>query len=81
MDTLPLDTVDTIVRGVLDLGPDEPPGEISQATHEQWTSIKHVQIIISLEDAFDVTFSHEEMASVDSVGRLREVLAEKGVAG
>ncbi|WP_034591759.1 phosphopantetheine-binding protein [Hamadaea tsunoensis] len=72
-------TLEKIVCDVLEIDP-ATQGEISHTTHGEWTSIKQVQIMISLEDAYDVTFTGDEMASGTSVARLREMLAGKGVA-
>lgn len=72
-------TLRTIVCKVLELAPDEYGDAVGWATHPQWTSIKHVELIITIEDDFGVSFSGDEMASASSVGALRALLAGKGV--
>lgn len=74
-----MSTLEKIVCDVLEIDP-ATQGDISPATHGEWTSIKQVQIMITLEDAYDVTFTGEEMAAGTSVARLREMLAGKGVS-
>jgi acyl carrier protein len=74
-----MESLRSLVCTVLEIDPNTS-GEVSRSTHGEWTSIKQIQIIISLEDAYDVTFSGEEMAAGTSVSQLREMLAGKGVA-
>jgi acyl carrier protein len=74
-----MSTLESLVCTVLEIDP-ATRGEIGQSTHGEWTSIKQVQIMITLEDTYDVTFTGEEMAAGTSVTRLREMLAGKGVA-
>jgi acyl carrier protein len=74
-------TLETIVGKVLSLPSADCDDAVSWATHTQWTSIKHVELIITIEDEFGVSFSGDEMAQASSVGVLREMLADKGVAG
>jgi acyl carrier protein len=73
-----VETMESLVFSVLEIDPDTT-GDVSQATHGEWTSIKQIQIIVTLEDAYDVVFSGEEMAEGTSVSRLRAMLASKGV--
>jgi acyl carrier protein len=73
-----VETLESLVYAVLELDPNTS-GEVSQVTHGEWTSIKQVQIVITLEDAYDVTFTGEEMATGTSISRLRDMLSSKGV--
>jgi acyl carrier protein len=72
-----METLESLVYTVLEIDPNTT-GEVSQATHGEWTSVKQIQIIITLEDAYDVVFSGEEMVAGTSISRLREMLASKG---
>ena len=72
-------SLDTIVCKVLELTPDECDDAVGWATHPEWTSIKHVELIITIEDDLGVSFSGDEMAAASSVGALRALLAGKGV--
>ena len=44
-----------------------------------WNSLAHVQIILELERAFDVTFAAEEIASLASVGAMMAALSGRGL--
>lgn len=46
------------------IGNDE---RLSRGQAPEWDSLKHVQIMFSLEDAFDVRFDEGELRSLDSI--------------
>lgn len=60
-----------------------PAGEITDdtgaATHPGWTSIKQLQLIVTVEERYRLSFSRDEIRSVRSVGDLRRNLLSKGV--
>ena len=74
-----MQTLEALVCSILEIDPNTT-GEVGRATHGEWTSLKQIQIIVTLEEAYDVLFSGEEMAAGTSVSTLRQLLAGKGVA-
>ncbi|MCX7672529.1 MAG: acyl carrier protein [Thiobacillaceae bacterium] len=46
----------------------------------QWDSLRHVELMFALEDAFGVEFTAEELALLDSGEAIAAVLVEKGHA-
>lgn len=52
--------------------------ESSPDNVENWDSLKHMNLILALEEEFDVTFSDEEIVELLSVEIIVEVLKEKG---
>ena len=53
---------------------------LSPETLPQWDSLAHVKLMMGCEEEFGVKFSIEETVESTSVGKLRSVLASKGVA-
>jgi acyl carrier protein len=47
---------------------------------KSWDSLRHVQIVLALEDRFGCTFEPGDLPRLISVATIAEVLAEKGVA-
>lgn len=45
---------------------------VEHAQEEKWDSLKHIEIIFSIEDALDIRFDQEEVASLDSLAKLLE---------
>ena len=51
----------------------------SQSACEAWDSLHHLNLVVELEDAFDVTFEPEEIAVMKSVTDIKKLLAAKGI--
>lgn len=45
-----------------------------------WDSFNHINLILALEEAFNVRFTTAEMAHMANVGELVGILAKKGVS-
>lgn len=50
----------------------------SRETMPQWDSLKHMHLMLALEDEFGVEFDDEEVAGLDSAGALLSAIAAKG---
>lgn len=48
-------------------------------TVERWDSLQHLNMVLALEERFDVTFTEEETVQVLSYPLIRAVLEEHGV--
>ena len=53
---------------------------LSPETLPTWDSLGHVKLITGCEEEFGVKFTIEETVESNSVGKLKYVLASKGVA-
>ena len=53
---------------------------LSPEVMPQWDSLAHVKLIMGCEEEFGVKFTIEETVESTSVGKLKSVLASKGVA-
>ena len=45
-----------------------------------WDSLKHMEVIAALEQQFELQFSFDEIVSMRSVGDIKRVLSNTGVA-
>ena len=52
---------------------------LSPENTPQWDSLAHVRLMMGCEEEFGVKFTIEDTVESTSVGRLKEVLAAKGV--
>lgn len=52
---------------------------LSPETMPEWDSLAHVKLMMACEEEFGVKFSIEETVESNSVGKLKAVLASKGV--
>lgn len=77
---LTMDQLQGIVAQVLELPSDEVDDEVGPATRSEWTSLKHLQITVAVEDAYRVRLVPREVRAVRSIGDLRRLLRDKGVS-
>lgn len=52
--------------------------EMAARDVEGWDSYNHINLIVALEEAFDISFTTEEIGSMAKVGDLITLLAAKG---
>jgi acyl carrier protein len=57
----------------------KPPADLSQPRSEVagWTSLAHLNMIVELEEVFDITLEVEEIERMDSVQGILDVLDAK----
>jgi acyl carrier protein len=68
-----------LVATVLEVPVADVADDTGPATHSNWTSIRHLQLIVAIEEQYGLSFSREEIRSVRSVGDLRRGLLSRGV--
>jgi acyl carrier protein len=67
------ETIDSEVRNLLALVLETtiPPNEpVSRETEPKWNSLKQVELIFALEDAFSVRFAENEMPQLTSIAAI-----------
>jgi acyl carrier protein len=54
--------------------------ETSMDTVENWDSLKHLNLVLAIEEKFDVSLTEEQSMEILSYPLIKAVLAEHGVA-
>lgn len=72
-------SLEHVLAGVLDLPAEDIGEDTGRDTSAEWTSLAHVRVVTAVEDAYGVALTTREITDVTTVGRLRAVLAAKGV--
>jgi acyl carrier protein len=73
-------SLEGLLAEVLDLPEDDIEDGTGRDTAAEWTSLAHIQVVTAVEGAFGIALTTREISEVTTVGRLREVLREKGVS-
>lgn len=60
----------TIVSSLLNLPRDQLSRESSRETIEQWDSLKHMYLVMALEEEFGIEFDDAEVYELSSAGAL-----------
>lgn len=53
--------------------------ESSPETLRRWDSLRHLELMTEVEEAYGVRFSTADMVRARSVGQIRSLLREKGI--
>ena len=71
----------SVVGSMLDLDPSTIGDDTSTDTVAQWDSVKHMNLVIALESAFDITIPDEDVANLTSYPIIRAVVEEQLAGG
>jgi acyl carrier protein len=66
-----------IMAQVMNVPIDSLNEDSSPETIESWDSLKHMSLILTLEEEFGVQFSDEEIVTMLNVGLIMDVLTHK----
>ena len=67
-----------VISKIMDVPVEHITEDSSPDTVEKWDSIKHLNLILALEEEFDVQFSDDEVVEMLSVELILLTLKEKG---
>lgn len=69
-----------IVADVLEADPRTVTDSAGPETLASWTSLRHLQLIVTLEEAYGVSFSYQEIRDLRTIGAVRHLLGAKGAS-
>jgi acyl carrier protein len=68
-----------VLADVFHIEPASVDDDTSVDTVEKWDSLNHLNLVLALEERFDVTLTEEQSVEIMSYGLIRAVLAEHDV--
>jgi acyl carrier protein len=68
--------IETVSR-TFDLDPSRVSAETSPGNTPAWDSVGHLNLILELEEVFQIRFSSEEIPEVNSVERLQQAITRR----
>lgn len=71
--------IKSVLSNVLGVSPDDISEDSSMDTLEKWDSLKHLNVVLALEEEFKIFFEDEESVIITSYPLIREILKEHGV--
>ncbi len=71
-----LDTITQIMAQILQVPKETIGQDSSPETIDRWDSLKHMQLIMALEDEFEIQFPDEAIPELLSVRLIEEKLSE-----
>lgn len=55
--------------------------DLTMKDMDAWDSLKHMELIVSLEQSFGIELSFDEIVAMRSVAEIKRVLRERGAVG
>lgn len=71
------DTLKNVIATVLGIAADSIGDETSMDTVESWDSIKHMNLVLAIEEEFGISIPDEDAANITSFPLIRLVLNEQ----
>ena len=70
-----------IIGQIMNVPSDQLNDDSSPETIANWDSLKHMNLVLALEEKFDVAFSDEEIVNMLTVKSIVEILSKKQPRG
>ncbi len=75
-----MEMIQNVFREVFNLPELEIFTEMTAKDIAEWDSFNHLNLIMRLEDTFNITFTTDEITGIRNVGHLAEIIRSKGVS-
>lgn len=73
------DKLNVLMADLLRMDADKVTDELTMQDSDVWDSLKHMELIVSIEDEFDVELSADDIVNMLSVKAIRDILQKKGM--
>ncbi|MDH5259775.1 MAG: acyl carrier protein [Gammaproteobacteria bacterium] len=68
------DSIRKVMSQIFDIDPSSIVAESSPQTIERWDSLKHMQLIMALEDEFGIRFSDDDIPELTSFKLIEDAI-------
>lgn len=72
------ETVENLLSEVLQIPASRITEDLAMKDVDAWDSLKHMELIVSLEQGFGIELSFDDIVAMQSVGEIKRVLRERG---
>ena len=71
--------LENLLSEVLQIPASTITDDLTMKAVDAWDSLKHMELIVALEQSFDIQLSFDEIVAMQSVSEIKRVLRERGV--
>jgi acyl carrier protein len=71
----------TLMAELFDMEKEDVTDDLAMKETDGWDSLKHMEFIVSIEQAFDVELAFDDIIAMHTVRDVKSVLKGKGVNG
>lgn len=69
--------VEDLLAEVLQIPPHAVTDDLHMKDVDAWDSLKHMELVVSIENNYQIQLSFDEIVSMQSVGEIKRVLRER----
>jgi len=69
-----------LLSELFEMKPEEITDELTMEDVELWDSLKHMELIVSIEQTFGVELTFDEISNMQDFNKIKDILHNKGVA-
>lgn len=71
--------IENLLAKVLQISPTEITNALAMKDLEVWDSLKHMELIVSVEETFGIELSFDDIVAMQNVREIKRILRERGV--
>lgn len=71
------DKIKNVMALVFEIDPSQIPDSASTSTIDNWDSLNHMNLVVALEEEFNILFSDEEIVEIISFEAVEKSLSSK----
>ena len=71
------DKIKNVMALVFEIDPSQIPDSASTSTIDNWDSLNHMNLVVALEEEFNILFSDEEIVEIISLAAVEKSLFSK----
>jgi len=71
------DKIKNVMALVFEIEPSQIPDSASTSTIDNWDSMNHMNLVVALEEEFNILFSDEEIVEIISLDAVEKSLSSK----
>lgn len=69
--------LEQLLAEILQIPVTKVTGDLAMKDLEVWDSLKHMELVASLERSLNIQFTFDEIVAMQSVGAIKQILKEK----
>lgn len=74
-----MDTLARIISDVLRIDEGKITPEIAIHKVATWNSLSHIELVVTIEEVFNIQLTEDDIVAMINVGEIRRILSERGV--
>jgi acyl carrier protein len=68
-----------VISEVLRVPPDKITSEMSIHKVDAWNSLTHIELVVTIEERFQIQLTEDEIVAMTSIGEIQRMLSNRGV--